>query len=91
MSSHSIFPVFWPTATISPVAWEMAASNAEELSATPFSDIGTARLLTAANVVEPLVASWDSMPPNRPGSRLNTAGSGLGEVGVAYSVSSPSL
>ena len=48
-------------------------------------------MLTAANVVEPLVASWDSTPPNTPGSRVNFAGSGMGEVGVACSVSSPSF
>ena len=38
--------------------------------------IGMGRLLTAAKVVVPLVASWDSMPPNPPGSRQNLAGSG---------------
>ena len=69
----------------------MEAWNALELSATPFAVIGTARLLTAAKTVEPLVASWDSMPPNTPGSRLNLAGSGMGEVGVAFSVSSPAF
>ena len=37
------------------------------------------RLLTAAKVVVPLVASWDSMPPNPPGSRQNLAGSGRWE------------
>jgi hypothetical protein len=48
------------TAIISPVALGIEASNALELSVTPFTDIGTARLLTAAKVVVPLVASWDS-------------------------------
>src|SRR5208283_1153092 len=91
LSSHSIFPVSWLTATISPVALPIEASKVAELSVTPLADIGTARLLTAANAVEPLVASWDSTPPNTPGSRSNLAGSGMVEVGVAFSVSSPSL
>ena len=39
----------------------------------------------------PLEASWDSTPPNTPGSRMNVAGSAKCVVGVACSVSSPSL
>src|ERR1022692_328197 len=92
LSSHSIFPVSWLTATISPVALGMDASNALEDSATPLTVMGTPRLLTAANTVVPLVASWDSMPPNTPGSRVNLAGSSeLAVAGAAFSVRRPAL
>src|SRR5215813_4122753 len=90
--SHSIFPVSWLTATISPVAlktaWMVAAADPE---GRPVAFIGSGRSLTAAKVVEPLLASWVSMPPIRPGSMQTSAGSPRCEVGLAYSVSSPSL
>jgi len=46
----------------------------------------TGRLLTAANTVEPLVASRDSTPPNMLGSRTYLAGSAMWLAGVAFSV-----
>src|SRR5215831_9712897 len=45
--SHSIFPVSWSTATISPVALRMAAENVALVTAAPWTVMGSGRLLTA--------------------------------------------
>jgi hypothetical protein len=51
------------TATISPTAFSMALVSPARDPVKPAALAGSARSLTAAKVVEPLLASWVRMPP----------------------------
>src|SRR5260370_23559249 len=53
--AHSIFPVSWLTATISPVAWKTAWMVSASDPLYPVGVTVIARSLTAAKVAEPLL------------------------------------
>jgi hypothetical protein len=80
------------TAIISPVALNTAsmAADFDIEQPVPVPQTGVGLSLTAAKVVEPLLASWVTMPPSMPGSRQNCLGRLTCEEGVTFLVSSPS-
>ena len=62
--SQMTVPVSWLTATISPTASSMAWNwLVIDPPVKPAGVAGSAKSLTAAKVVEPLLASWVRMPP----------------------------